>query len=250
MYTKVKTAKEIEAMRIGGAMLDQILADLMQCDLQGMSTKEIADIAAREIKVLGGKASFLGYQGFPDVICISVNDEVVHGIPRLDKIIQSGDIVSLDLGITYGGMIVDGARSVIAGKADPTLTKLLKVTEESLRAGLVPLRDGCKTGDIGAAVQAILDKGRYGIVRDLVGHGVGHYVHEEPNVPNYGRKGSGDRLRAGMTVAVEPMSTLGKDGVTLDSDGWTIRTADGSLAAHFEDTVLITESGYEILTTR
>jgi methionyl aminopeptidase len=248
MFTRVKTAAEIEAMRTAGSIHAQILTDLCQRNLEGMSTKEVADLAAQQIKSMGGKPSFLGYQGFPDVICISVNDEVVHGIPRTDKLLQAGDIVSLDLGVTYDGMVVDGARSVLVASDDAQKQRLLRVTEESLRAGIKQLKNNCTTGDIGAAVQAVLDKQGYGIVRDLVGHGVGHYVHEDPNIPNYGKHGTGSRLKAGMTVAIEPMATLGDHRVTVDPDGWTVRTADGSLAAHFEDTVLITEAGYEVLT--
>lgn len=250
MFTRVKTDKEIAAMRTAGRIHAEILHKLGNTDLEGMSTKDIATIAANEIKAMGGKPSFLGYQGFPDVICISINDEVVHGIPRADKIVQSGDLVSLDLGVTYDGMIVDGARTVIVGTANPEKQKLVATTQESLRAGIKAVKHGCYTGDIGAAVQVILDRNKYGIVRDLVGHGVGHLVHEDPNVPNYGKAGSGTRLVAGMTIAIEPMATLGGYRVDVDEDGWTVRTVDGSLAAHFEDTVLITPSGYEVLTAR
>jgi methionyl aminopeptidase len=249
MYTKVKTLAEIEAMRVSGRMLATILNHLQKVIEPGQSTKELADIAARELKSLGGKPSFLGYHGFPDVICISVNDEVVHGIPRKSKIITEGDLVGLDFGVTYEGMITDSAITVIAGAPlEPVHTKLIEVTRESLYAGIKQVKDGVQTEDIGAAVQAVLDKQGYGIVRELVGHGVGHHVHEDPNVPNYGKKGHGERLQAGMTIAIEPMATLGDYRVSMDRDNWTIRTTDGSLAAHFEHTVLITENGFEILT--
>lgn len=248
MFTRVKTPREIKAIQAAGKIHAEIMRDLCQMNLVGMSTKHIADWTAKEIKRLGGSASFLGYHGFPDVICVSVNDEVVHGIPRSDKIVKNGDIVSLDLGVTYDGMIVDGARSVIAGSGDDTLTKLVRITKESLWAGINVVKDGCYTGDIGAAVQRILDKNDYGIVRDLVGHGVGHMVHEDPNIPNYGRQGTGTQLFTGMTIAIEPMATLGDYRVRTDSDGWTIRTTDGSFSAHFEDTVLITDEGFQVLT--
>ncbi len=248
MITKVKTDQEIIAMREAGKMLASVLALLAKAVRPSMSTKDLAIIAAREIKVLGGKPAFLGYHGFPDVLCVSVNDEVVHGIPRANHYLASGDIVSLDLGITHQGMIVDAAVSVLLDSKDDTRTRLLQATERSLMAGIAVIQDGCATGDIAASVQRVLDKGTYGIVRDLVGHGVGHHVHEDPNIPNYGKAGTGFRLLAGMTVAVEPMATLGGYHVVVADDGWTVRTADHSLAAHFEHTILVTESGYEILT--
>lgn len=249
MYTRVKTASEIEAMRVSGGMLATVLAYLAKRLAAGMSTKQLADLAASELKKLGGEPAFLGYQGFPDVICISLNDEVVHGIPRANKIVTQGDIVSLDFGVSYKNMITDGAISVIAGgKGSNNDLKLVKVTEESLEAGINVVRNGVRTGDIGAAVQSVLDKHRYGIVRDLVGHGVGHQLHEEPNVPNYGHKGTGSRLLAGMTIAIEPMATLGTDAISIENDGWTIKTLDGSRSAHFEHTVLITEDGAEVIT--
>lgn len=249
MFTKIKTAEEIKNIRVSGRMLGQVL-DFLRTKLEpGMSTKDVANLAASELKKLGGKPSFLGYEGFPDVICISVNDEVVHGIPRSSKIIANGDIVGLDFGVTYGGMITDAAISVIAGSPiSDRDKKLLERTELALEAGISVVRDGVRTGDIGAAVEAVLSKYKYGIVRDLVGHGVGHEVHEDPNVPNYGHKGTGSRLSAGMTIAIEPMSTLGTDQVGIERDNWTIVTLDGSRSAHFEHTILITEDGSEVLT--
>jgi methionyl aminopeptidase len=250
MQTKVKTKAEIESMRESGRMLATVLQTLKKQLTVGMTTKDVAAIAESELKLLGGQPSFKGYQGFPDVICISVNAEVVHGIPSTDKIIQAGDIVGLDFGVTYRGMVTDGAISVIAGgKAlKPAHQNLLIETERAMLAGVATLQDGVRTGDIGAAVQAVLDKGRYGIVRDLVGHGVGHELHEDPNIPNYGRANTGPWLKAGMTIAIEPMATLGTDRVYVADDGWTILTQDGSWSAHFENTVLITENGAEILT--
>ncbi len=248
MYTRVKTDAEIKAMRESGRMLGTVLNVLVQQTVVGMTTKEVAQIAARELKSLGGKAAFLGYEGFRDVICISVNDAVVHGIPSDHYVLQDGDIVGLDFGVNYHGMITDAARSIIVGTPKPADQMLLQATSHALDAGIFAVKDGCKTGDIAASVQAVLDKGKYGIVRDLVGHGVGHHVHEEPNVPNYGRAGTGDKLVAGMTIAIEPMATLGDWRVRQHRDGWTVLTADGSRSAHFEDTVLITKDGAEILT--
>lgn len=249
MQTRIKTAKEIEAMRESGRILATVLNATKKQVEPGISTKELADFSAKELKALGGEAPFLGYEGFPDVICISLNEEVVHGIPRSDKIVHSGDIVSLDFGVKYRGMITDSALSVIAGK--PKLqshVQLLTITERSMMAGISAVHDRVRTGDIGAAVEAVLKKYNYGIVRDLVGHGVGHDLHEDPNIPNYGRAGSGPWLDAGMTIAIEPMATLGTDRVYIADDGWTVYTADASWAAHFEHTVLITETGAEIIT--
>lgn len=249
MQTKVKTAAEITAMRESGRMLGTVLAVLQGSATVGMTTKELADIAARELKGLGGEPSFLGYQGFTDVLCVSLNEEVVHGIPSHDRIIADGDIVSMDFGVTYKGMITDAARSIIVGTPKKQQhVELVKYTLASLDAGINVVKHHVRTGDIGASIQSVLDKFHYGIVRDLVGHGVGHHLHEDPNIPNYGRRETGPWLEAGMTIAIEPMSTLGTDRVKVCDDGWTIVTADKSWSAHFEDTVLITQNGCEILT--
>lgn len=248
MYTRIKTADEIASMRGSGKMLATVLELLKKQIAVGMTTKELADIARAEVERLGGKPAFLGYQGFSDVLCVSVNEEVVHGIPREDKVIADGDIVSMDFGVIYKGMITDGAISVIVGNAHEADKKLLIATEASMLAGIDAVKDGVKTGTIGSAVETVLNKGGYGIVRDLVGHGVGHELHEDPNIPNFGRANTGIALEAGMTIAIEPMATRGTDRVYLSEDGWTIITQDHSRAAHFEHTVLITESGAEILT--
>lgn len=250
MMNRVKTEAEIEAMRTAGRMLATVLQLLKQRVEPGMSTKDLANIAADELKRLGGKPGFLGYEGFTDVLCTSVNDEVVHGIPRPDCILQNGDIIGLDFGVIIDGMNTDAAITVVVGNTGDTKVKeLLRDTENAMMAGIEQVRDGAPIGNISAAIQAELEKKNYGIVRELVGHGVGHELHEEPNVPNYGRAGKGPILRTGMTIAIEPMATLGGAAVTLDADNWTIRTRDGSLAAHFEHSVLVTDDGYEILTT-
>lgn len=247
--TRVKTASEIRAMRESGRMLAAVFEAITPKITVGMSTKQIADLAAAELKSLGGTPSFMGYQGFPDVICVSLNDEVVHGIPSPDRLIAEGDIVGLDFGVTYKGMITDSAVSIIVGKPR---TKgdvdLLQRTQKALAVGINAVHGQVRTGDIGAAIQDYLQQYPYGIVRDLVGHGVGHEVHEDPNIPNYGRAGSGPWLEAGMTIAIEPMVTLGTEQVRIMPDGWTVKTADGKRAAHFEHTVLITDNGAEILT--
>ncbi len=253
MVTRIKTKQEISAMREGGRMLAAVLRLLSERLEPGMSTKDLAVIAAKELEKLGGQPSFLGYQGFPDVICVSVNDQVVHGIPNASKIITDGDIVGLDFGVTYDGMITDSAISVIAGKPKTQgHIRLLEDTRKAMEAGIAAVHDQVRTGDIGSAIESYLtrSKGRgYGIVRDLVGHGVGHRVHEDPNVPNYGRPDTGPWLSKGMTIAIEPMVTLGTDRVHIAPDGWTVLTDDGKWAAHFEHTVLITDDGAEVLTT-
>lgn len=247
MQTKVKTSAEIKAMRESGKILAIILDKICNIATPGVSTKFLADTAAKELKIMGAKPAFLGYSGYPDVICISVNSEVVHGIPG-NYIIKDGDIVSIDFGVNYKGMITDAARSVIAGNTNPTKLALLANTKSSLDDGIAQVHDGVHVGDISSAIQEVLDESGLGIVRDLVGHGVGHNLHEEPNIPNFGKKNTGPILHAGMTIAIEPMSTIGSHRVYTAADGWTVLTRDGSLSAHFEDTVLITKNGSEILT--
>jgi methionyl aminopeptidase len=185
---------------------------------------------------------------FPDIICISLNDEVVHGIPSQKRIIKSGDVLSMDFGVNYDGMITDAATSLVVGTSTPQKDALLRDTKTSLDAGINVLKDEVRVGDIANAVETVLKKGPYGIVRDMVGHGVGHQLHESPDIPNYGKKGTGPVLSAGMTIAIEPMATLGDFRVYIDIDGWTVRTNDRSISAHFEHTVLITDEGSEILT--
>jgi methionyl aminopeptidase len=249
MITKVKTAAEIANMRVSGQILATILALLRSKVVPGMSTQDLADIAANELTRHGATGPTLGYQGYPSVLCVSLNDEVVHGIPSPERIIAEGDIVSLDFCVQYKGMITDAATSVIAGQPrTPRDKDLLRYTEASLYEGIDVLHDNVRVGDIAAAVQKVLEKHHYGIVRDMVGHGVGHEIHEDPNIPNYGRKGTGPFLQAGMTIAIEPMATLGTERVYIADDGWTVLTNDGSWAAHFEHTVLITDDGFEILT--
>lgn len=248
MMTKIKTNQEINNIRTSGQMLSKVLKLVGESLQAGITTKELANIARAELKSLGGKPAFLGYSGFPDVICISVNEQVVHGIPG-QYVVKEGDIVSYDFGVNYNGMITDAARSKIVGSAtNSKATKLLNATLQSLDAGIAVLKDGVRVDQISTAIQNVLDKNGLGIVRDLVGHGVGHSLHEDPNIPNFVTKSSGPILRSGMTIAIEPMATLGSHAVYTDIDEWTIVTRDGSLSAHFEDTILITNDGFEILT--
>ena len=209
MITRVKTTAEIAAMRESGRMLATVLKSLKATIKAGMTTKDLAEHAKQELRKLGGQPSFLGYQGFPDVLCVSINDEVVHGIPSNQKVIADGDIVSMDFGVTYKGMITDAAISVVVGNGTKKDKTLVATTEASLDEAIKIMKAGIRTGDIGNAVQSVLEPAGYGIVRDLVGHGVGHSLHEDPNIPNYGKKDTGPSLEAGMTVAVEPMATSG-----------------------------------------
>lgn len=247
MFTKIKTSEELAAQRESGRMLASVL-DTLEAKLSpGMTEKQLAELAASELKALGGQPTFKGYQGFPDVICISTNDRVVHGIPS-DYELKEGDIISLDFGVTYRGMVTDSARTLPVGKVDARLAKLIDVTRQSLEAGVASLHDGVQVGDIASAVEAVINHHGYGIVRELVGHGVGHQLHERPDIPNYGRAGTGPELKAGMTIAIEPMVNLGGDAIAVENDGWTITTRDHSPSAHFEHTVLITQDGAEVLT--
>lgn len=247
MFTRIKTDQEIIAMRESGRMLATVHAAIRKFVEPGVNELEVAALAARELKAMGGSPSFKGYGGFPDVICISTNDKVVHGIPS-DYVFKDGDIASFDFGVTYEDMITDGAFSMVVGRGDTKLQQLVSVTEQSMMAGIETLHDGVKTGDIGAAIEAVLQMHKFGIVRELVGHGVGHQLHEEPDIPNYGKAGTGRELKAGMTIAIEPMANLGTEKIYIDRDGWTIHTADGQPSAHFEHTILITEDSFDILT--
>ncbi len=250
MYNKVKTPDEISAIRESGRMLATVHEKLKEFIKPGITTKEIDEYAIAETRKLGGIPAFLGYQGFPGGVCTSINDAVVHGIPG-DIVLNEGDIISLDYGVTYGGMITDAARTYVVGgteAASKQVQKLISDTQRSLDMGIAQIKPGARIGDISSAVQKVLDDGGYGIVRDLVGHGVGHQLHESPEIPNYGHAGTGPVLKEGMTIAIEPMSTLGDWKVVVDPDGWTIRTRDGSLSSHSEDTILVTADGAEILT--
>lgn len=236
-------------------MLATVLQTIEEAIEEGMTGLDIDRIAIDQLKKLGGKPAFLGVPGgrgvpdFPNTICISIDDAVVHGIPS-DQPFKNGQIIGFDFGVVYEGMITDAARTFIVGgkPRNEKEKRLVDLTKISLDAGINAVRSGARTGDIAAAVQAVLDKGNLGIVRELVGHGVGHELHEAPEVPNYGFAGTGVLLKKGMTIAIEPMATLGEWRVVIDPDGWTIRTRDGSLSAHFEDTILVLDDGCEILT--
>ena len=248
MYNKPKTDAEIAAISESGRMLATVHEAVKKAIAPGVSGLFIDELAQKELKALGGTPAFLGYQGFPGAICISINDAVVHGIPD-EYEFKDGDIIGFDFGVRYNGMITDAARTWIIGESkDTKLERLLKTTQRSLDDAINAVKPGASIGDIAAAAQKPLDDGGYGIVRDLVGHGVGHEVHEGPEIPNYGVAGTGPKIKQGMTLAIEPMATMGDFRVVMDPDGWTIRTRDGSLSAHSEDTILVTADGAEILT--
>lgn len=250
MQTGLKTPQQIEAMREGGKILATVYDGLKKQVHAGMSELEADAWVEKEIKKLGAIATYKTDEvNFPNVICISTNDEIVHGIPS-EYVFEKGDIVSFDLVITYKGMKTDSAFTMIVDEQPSGVKKhLVNTTERSLYAGIDAIKGPVYTGDIGAAIEEVLSKGKLGIIRDLVGHGIGLEMHMPPEIMNYGRKGTGVLLKPGDTIAIEPMATLGGERIRQDSDGWTIRTRDGSLAAHFEHTVLITETGAEILTS-
>ncbi len=251
LITGQKTPAQLEAMRQGGKRLAQIFADLRNFVHAGLSEKEVDAFVEQRIKYYGATPTYKTEEvNFPGVICISTNDEIVHS-PASDYILQKGDVVSFDLVITYKDMKTDSAFTmVIDDEPKGAIKHLLATTERSLYAGIDAIKGSVYTGDIAAAIEKVLKDGKLGIVRELVGHGVGLQMHMPPDVPNYGRKRSGVLLRPGDTIAIEPMATLGGEKIVTDDkgDGWTIRTRDGSLAAHFEHTVLITENGAEIIT--
>ena len=246
---KPKTEAEIQAMRDGGKILAQLFEDLKKQVKPGVSEKELDAWVDAEIKKRGAIATYKTDEvKFPAAICISTNEQIVHSIPT-DYVLQEGDVVGFDLVITYKGMKTDSAFTMIVGdKPNGASKHLIQATEQSLYAGIDAIKGPVRIGDISAAIEQVLKGAKLGIIRELVGHGIGHEMHEAPDIPNYGRKGKGLLLTPGDTIAIEPMATLGGEKIVVDSDGWTINTWDGSLAAHFEHTVLITEDGAEILT--
>lgn len=245
----LKSAREIDLMRRSGRVTATVLEELMRAAQPGVTTAELDALAEQGIRQHGGVPTFKGYHGFPASICTSVNDEVVHGIPGSRRL-RDGDLLSIDIGTTLEGYVSDSAVTVPVGTIGEAAARLLDVTQACLFAGIAAMRGGNRVGDIGAAVQAHAEKHGYGVVRELVGHGVGREMHEDPQVPNYGKRGSGAELRPGLVLAIEPMITQGDYKVNVLKDGWTVVTADGKLAAHFEHTVAVTQDGPRILTLR
>jgi len=245
----IKSEREIAIMRQAGRIVATVLKLLCQQVRVGMKTKELDVIAAREVEKLGAKPSFKGYRGFPANVCVSVNDEVVHGIPG-ERGLKSGDIVSLDLGVTFMGFQGDAAVTIGVGEISPLAQDLVATTEGVLRAGIAVARPGARLGDISATMQSHAEKRGYSVVREYSGHGIGREMHEEPQIPNFGLAGTGPVLEKGMTLALEPMVNVGDWRVRLGDDHWTVLTADGSLSAHFEHTIAITDGEAEVLTAR
>ena len=244
-----KSASEIEKMRHSGHIVRQVLDHVKTLVTPGVTTMELERAAEKKIKELGAKPAFKGYHDYPCVLCTSVNEEIVHGIPSEKRVLKEGDIVSIDCGVVLDGYFGDAAITVpVGGKLKPELQKLLEVTEASLYRGIEQAKIGNSIGDVGAAVQEHVEAAGFSVVREFVGHGIGTRLHEEPQVPNFGSRGHGAKLREGMVLAIEPMVNAGKPEVKVLDDGWTAVASDGSMSAHFEHTVAVTANGARILT--
>ena len=243
----LKKAHELEAMRASGQLAGHVRDKVAASVAPGVTTAEIADYAGELIEAEGASCAFHGYHGFPGKICISVNDEVVHGIPG-GRTIEIGDVVSLDFGVLLDGFFGDTATTVLVGVTDPEVIRMVRVTQRSLEAGLEKAHVGNTLSDISHAVQQVVEDAGFSVVKDFVGHGIGRSLHEDPQVPNYGRAGRGPALKKGLTLAVEPMVNYGKAETRVLDDGWTVVTRDGKPSAHFEHTIAIGEDGVEILT--
>ncbi len=244
----IKSGKEIEKMRAAGKITGDALREIEKHIKPGVSTAELDKIAYDFIVSKGATPSFLHYNGFPGSICASPNDWVVHGIPSKDVVLAEGDIISIDMGACKDGYHGDAARTYAVGKISDEAQKLIDVTKQSFFEGIAQVVHGAKLGDVSATIQEYVEKNGYSVVRDLVGHGIGKNLHEDPNVPNFGHKGKGVRLAQGMTLAIEPMVNAGEYNVCVLEDDWTVVTEDGSLSAHYENTILVTKDGCEILT--
>jgi methionyl aminopeptidase len=244
-----KSSAEIERIARAGALVAETIAHVGERIEPGITTLELDHIADKYIRANGGVPTSMGYKQYPRAICISLNDVVVHGIPD-GRVVEEGDLITIDVGVTLGGAIADSAYTFGVGAIDPESQRLLDVCQDALAVGIAEAKLGNRIGDISHAVQEIVENSGFSVVKSLVGHGVGRYYHEDPHVPNFGEPGRGPRLSEGMTIAIEPMITMGGPGVWLAEDGWTISTDDGSRAAHFEHTVAILPDGPRILTPR
>lgn len=247
---EIKNSSEIELMRKSGALLAEVLELLGEAVRPGISTMDLDNLAEKFIKGHDAYPTFKGYAGFPGSICTSVNDELLHGIPSGKKILREGDIISIDAGVCYKGWNTDAARTFAVGKITEEAEDLIKVTEESFFKGVAFAKVGYRLYDISARIQQHIERGGYQVVTDYVGHGVGRELHEDPNIPNYGKPGTGIRLRAGMTLAIEPMVTMKSPAVRTLDDGWTVISRDGRYCAHYENTVVVGEEGPEIITLK
>lgn len=244
---KIKSLHEIQKMRAAGKIVAEVFEVLKPNIVSGITTRELDKLAAEHIKKSGATCSFYNYSGYPGHVCISINDEVIHGIPGKRRLAE-GDIVSVDVGACIDGYHGDAARTFAVGEISDEAKKLIEVTEASFWRGIEFARSGNRIGDISANVQKVVEENGFSVVRDFVGHGIGSMLHEEPEVPNYGTEGRGPRLIPGMTIAVEPMVNIGMYQVNTLSDDWTVVTADGKISAHYENTILITTDGAEVLT--
>jgi methionyl aminopeptidase len=247
MGIQLKTTDQIAKLREANLIVNDVLDQLEAAAAPGMSTWELDQIAHKRLKQLKAESAFLGYRGYPAVLCTSVNEVIVHGIPRKDVVLKEGDILSIDFGAFKDGWCGDSARTIPIGKVSPQAAKLVDATRQSLDAAIAQCVPGNRLGDIGWAVQSLVEAEGYSVVRQFVGHGIGRKMHEEPHVPNYGEKGRGTRLSAGLVVAIEPMVNMGSPDVVIEDDEWTAVTKDGSLSAHFEHSVAITENGPFVL---
>ncbi len=244
----LKTTRELTLMREAGRIAAQALLEVGKAVRPGVTTEELGRVAHEFIAACGAEPTFLHYNGFPASACISVNEEVIHGIPSKKRVLREGDLVSVDLGATFQGYVGDTAYTFAVGKLSGENQKLCDTTREALRKGIAQAVPGARIGDISAAVQAHCEAAGFSLVREYTGHGVGRALHEDPSVPNFGQAGHGVKLRAGMTIAIEPMVNLGRAAIRMLSDNWTIVTRDGKASAHFEHTVAITNAGPVILT--
>ena len=244
---EIKTPAEIESMRRASRVVAEVLSQLKPLVRPGVSTAELDAFAEKRVRELGAVPAFLGYRGYPATLCVSVNEEIVHGIPSPKRFVKAGDIVSLDMGAVMDGFYGDAAVTVAAGEISGGARRLMEVTEASLARALSKVRAGARLGDVCHAVEEYAAANGMSVVREFTGHGIGRRLHEEPSIPNYGRPGSGPLLKAGMTLAIEPMLCLGRADVVVKNDGWTAVSADGSLAAHYEHTVAVTEDGCDVL---
>jgi methionyl aminopeptidase len=247
MGIQLKTQDQIAKLREANLIVNDVLDQLEAAAAPGMSTWELDEIAHKRLKQLKAESAFLGYRGYPKVLCTSVNEVIVHGIPRKDVVLKDGDILSIDFGAYKDGWCGDSARTIPIGKVTPQAKALMDATKASLEAAIAQCVPGKRLGDIGWAVQSLVEAQGYSVVRQFVGHGIGRKMHEEPHVPNYGDAGRGTRLAAGLVVAIEPMVNMGSPEVVIEDDGWTAVTKDGSLSAHFEHSVAITENGPFVL---
>lgn len=244
---RLKTKEEIDRMKKAGTITRDVLLYLVEKVEPGIKTKKLEIFAEEWLKKKNAIPAFKWYRGYPAALCVSINDEVVHGIPG-DRIIEEGDIVSIDIGVYYDGFYADAARTVTAGRASEKAKKLIRVTEEAFWNALKVIKEGATVGDISAEIQEYVEKNGFSVVKEFVGHGIGYELHEEPQVPNFGIRGTGCPLKKGMTLAIEPMVNEGDYKVRITEDGWTVRTVDGSLSAHYENTIAITDGGVYVLT--